>query len=124
MNTEEIINGIKKSVLKNDKKIETNLSEKIKELVTDTLRDFARNELKKAMQEELTRAILIITLPKWVEGDEKAGEIIGVSGGAMTQRRRKGYYAEGIHWKKANYKLKGSKILWSKDALLNERDTL
>lgn len=71
MNTEEIINDIKKSVLKNDKKIETNLSEKIKELVVDTLRDFARNELKKAMQEELTRAILVITLPKWVEEMKK-----------------------------------------------------
>ncbi len=124
MNASKIVDDIKKSVLENDKKIETNLSQKIKELVVDTLRDFARNELKKAMQEELTRAILIITLPKWVEGDEKAGEIVGVSRDAMTQRRRTGYYAEGVHWKKANYKLKGSKILWSKDALLNERDTL
>ena len=58
---------------------------------------------------------IIEYMPKEIRGDQLAGRLIGKSANAMKQRRVKGHYADGIHYKKD-----GKIIVWDKDALLRE----
>lgn len=52
--------------------------------------------------------------PHRIKGNEKAGDLIGVTADTMSKRVNNGYYAEGIHYQK-----KGDRIyLWDRDALL------
>lgn len=54
--------------------------------------------------------------PLEIKGDTMAGELIGVSGDAMKQRRVRGFYQEGHHFYKKSDKI----VMWFRDALLED----
>lgn len=54
--------------------------------------------------------------PAEIKGDAEAGQMIGKTGDAMKQRRRNGFYKEGVHFYKKGDKI----IIWFRDALLDE----
>ncbi len=54
--------------------------------------------------------------PVEIKGDFEAGNLIGISGDAMKQRRYNGFYIEGKHFYKKSDKI----VMWFRDALLEE----
>ncbi len=72
------------------------------------------NELIKSHQIS-HRDNVVLQMPKEIRGDHLAGRLLGKTANAMKQRRVKGHYADGIHYKKD-----GKIIVWDKDALLRE----
>jgi len=54
--------------------------------------------------------------PVEIKGDMEAGNMIGISGDAMKQRRYNGFYIEGQHFYKKSDKI----VMWFRDALLDE----
>lgn len=104
--------------------IENKLEGMIKTAMIDTFKHLMKTDLKETIKKEFVNAIYEATLPEWIKGDKKAGEIINLDGHNMAKRRARGYYIEGKDWKKENPNLKNGNILWNKDTLLKERERL
>lgn len=55
----------------------------------------------------------------WIPTDKKAGQLLGLSGETMKQRRKNGLYLLGRHYRKGDSKGKGATIWWNRNALLS-----
>ncbi len=60
---------------------------------------------------ELKRMMYAVEL----KGDALAGQLIGATADTMKQRRGRGFYKEGYHFKK-----RGKMVAWFRDALLED----
>lgn len=77
------------------------------------LQQVVENSVRKVFAEFWSK-----NLPPSVQGDRRAGKLLGISAEAMKMRRRNGFYRDGVDFKK-----KGGIIIWNTDALLNIKRT-
>ena len=91
--------------------------EKLRHLVRETIKEILCEDLAKILNEFLSLALKKQKYPDEIKGDKLAGELIGISAGAMRKRRESGWYQQGLHFKKER-----GTILWNKDALLNLKE--